>query len=87
MDPVNASKAASIIASDNVGCAWIVNANSSHVDSSALASPNSAMSSVASEPTICAPNSSPYFLSKISFTNPTVSVSQSVATFWFVGLT
>jgi len=47
--------------------------NSSGVLSSVLARPNSAINSVASAPIIWAPRSSPYFLSKISLTRPSLS--------------
>ena len=47
--------AASITASLNVGCAWMVWWISSAVASSSMASPYSAMSSVASLPMMCAP--------------------------------
>ena len=65
-----ASKAASIIASDNVGWAWIVVAISSQVVSRAFAIANSAINSVASLPTIWHPNNSPYFASKMILTKP-----------------
>ena len=68
----NASNAASIIDSDKVGCAWIAYAKSSIVVSSCFAITSSAINSVASLPIIWAPNNSPYCLSKINFTKPSI---------------
>src|SRR5207244_6941711 len=65
--------AASITASETVGCACIVRPNSSAVDSSCIATHASAISSVACGPMMCTPKISSYFVSLTTFTNPSSS--------------
>src|SRR5205823_8201832 len=67
------SSAASIIASDSVGCAWMVLAIDSLVASSSRAAQASAISSVAFGPTMWTPRSSSYFLEETYFTSPPAS--------------
>src|SRR5439155_23362338 len=72
--PATAS-AASWIASESVGCAWIVRTSSSDVASSFNAAPAAPISSVARGPTMCTPRTSSYFFSPTIFTNPAVSLT------------
>ena len=70
-----ASRAASMTASDSVGWAWMVWPTSSTVASKVLPRANSAISSVASAPMMCAPSSAPVLASKMVLTRPSVSPS------------
>src|SRR5437867_7464366 len=67
------SRAASATASDIVGCAWMASSTSSTVYSFSRATASSWISSEAGLPTMCAPRISPYFLSRMIFTKPSVS--------------
>ena len=67
------SSAASAIASDRVGWAWIVSSISSTVNSFSRATASSWMISVAWEPMMCAPRISPYLASAMILTKPSVS--------------
>src|SRR2546422_4101286 len=67
------SSAASPTASAIVGCAWIASSTSSTVYSFSRATASSWISSDAGVPTMCAPRISPYFLSRMIFTKPSVS--------------
>src|SRR5439155_26027675 len=67
------SSAASATASAIVGWAWMASSTSSTVYSFSRATASSWMSSDACPPTMCAPRISPYCLSRMIFTNPSVS--------------
>src|SRR2546423_12346567 len=67
------SSAASAIASDSVGCAWMARSTSSTVYSFVRATTSSWINSVAWAPTMCAPRISPYFAPRMIFAKPSVS--------------
>src|SRR5690606_29435699 len=73
MARLSATPAASITASLSVGCGCIASMISASVASSLRASTSSESNSVTFSPIMCTPSSSPYFLSKISLTNPSGS--------------
>src|SRR6266536_2366328 len=68
-----ATRPASLIASLSVGCAAMPSATVSTVDSASIATVPASIRSVTCGPTMTTPSSSPYFVSWIDLTQPTVS--------------
>ena len=69
----SATSPASLIASESVGCGAIPSATVSTVDSASIATTPASIRSVTCGPTMTMPSSSPYRVSWIDFTQPTVS--------------
>ena len=69
------ASAASCIASDSVGCAWIVRTSSSDVASIFSAAPASEINSVAYGPTMCTPSTPSSFFAATIFPKPAVSLT------------
>src|SRR6266508_5462068 len=69
----SATRPASLIASESVGCGAMPSATVSTVDSASIATTAASIMSVTCGPTITMPSSSPYRVSWIDLTQPTVS--------------
>src|SRR3954453_4843717 len=77
----SATRPASLIASESVGCGAMPSATVSTVDSASIATTPASTRSVTCGPTITRPRSSPYRVSWIDFTQPTVSSCMTARAF------
>src|SRR5581483_10430029 len=77
----SATRPASLIASESVGCGAMPSATVSTVDSASIATTPASIMSVTCGPTMIRPSSSPYFVSWIDLTQPTVSSCMTARAF------